>query len=55
MIQMLADGYRYPEIGQVFGLTEDTVKKYIKRLFDLSGSETAAQLVAKGFRTGKLK
>jgi DNA-binding CsgD family transcriptional regulator len=55
MIQMMADGHRYSGIAAAFGLKESYIKQVFQRIFDITGTWSMPELVAYGFRNGRLR
>ena len=54
IVQHLADGYRYGEVAQLMGLTGEYVKQLTHKMFLKEGAWSCAELVARGFRKGKI-
>ncbi|MBS2965548.1 response regulator transcription factor [Actinocrinis puniceicyclus] len=54
VLARMAEGLSNPQIGGVLGLTENTVKTHIKRLFRTLGVASRVRAVAVGFETGLL-
>ena len=54
VVQMLANGYHYRDISAAVGRTYDGFKNYISDLYAREEVSTAAELVANGFRKGKV-
>ena len=55
ILQLLADGWRYRDIGIASNATEQTVKNKIHRLLQDSGSDNSRHLIAQAFRAGLLR
>ena len=50
IIRMLADGDSYQEVGERLGITVNTVRNYIRRIYDKLHVHTKAQAVSKALR-----
>ena len=54
LVQLVAEGYRLEEIARLEGMGYDNVKALFQRMYQKEGAWTAAELVARGFRKGKI-
>ena len=55
VVQHLADGWTVEDIAKQYGKTYGTIKNRLHCMFDVAGVWTRPELVARGFRLGKLK
>lgn len=55
LIQLFADGRQRNEIAAELGVSEETIKTYLKKAYARLGARNAAHAVAIGFRNGILK
>ena len=44
IVELLAQGYTYRQIGKIVGLTEYVVKNYLRDIFDKTGMSNKAEL-----------
>jgi DNA-binding NarL/FixJ family response regulator len=50
IVRMLADGDSYQEVGERLGITVNTVRNYIRRIYEKLHVHTKSQAVSKAFR-----
>ncbi len=54
ILGLISSGYSTAEIAIRTGITEDTVKSHVKRIFDRLGARNRAHAVTRGFQLGLL-
>lgn len=52
LIDLVSQGYLYKQVAEEIGTTEQTVKNYMRRLFNKCGADNAAHLVGMALRKG---
>lgn len=55
LVQLLVDGWALQDIAKDRNVNYDALKNRLSRMFDVAGVWTRVELVAKGFRSGKLQ
>jgi DNA-binding NarL/FixJ family response regulator len=55
ILQLLADGWRYRDIGIASKTTEQTIKNRVRAMLQQAGADNSRHLIAQMFRSGALK
>ena len=55
VVQHLADGWTLEDLAKELGTTYGCIKNRLSGMYDVAGVWTRPELVARGFRLGKLK